>query len=287
MNSLKSNKVLIVGGDSFVGTYLLKNLKQDSRFEVYASSRREGADVYIDLLNPESFENALLKIKPEFVIWVAGNKNVKECENNPELAMNINYKSMVSAVDSIAKSKLPTRFIFISSDYVFDGFNGNYSEKSLKEPKSTYGRSKSMCEDFLSQSSIDSKIVRTSALMGKGGVFFDWLVDSLKKENQIDFFSNSYFSPTSIGFFVKGMISLLHHYDSVPEKILHFSGYEKLSRYELAKALQTHFHTRFKADVIAKAAPPEFSHDFSLIPSEAKVWPRNGLNEIFQEVDHV
>ncbi len=73
--------------------------------------------------------------------------------------------------------------------------------------------------------------------MGKGGLFFDWLLNELKIKREVRLFSNVYFSPTPINFLCEIMEALILNIDKIQDKIIHLVGDHRLSRYEFGKIL--------------------------------------------------
>ncbi len=80
--------------------------------------------------------------------------------------------------------KLNGHFIQISTDYVFDGNNGPYSEYDNTNPLSVYGKTKLKVEETLQESASNWCVLRTNVLFdyyrGTGASFIKWVIDSLK-----------------------------------------------------------------------------------------------------------
>lgn len=232
-------KILIVGASGFIGNYLFdyltKNLSDDFIIKgTYYSNQTESGFVRLDITNSLQIDKCLLKEKPDILLILAGSKNVKKCEEDYSFAYKMNTKSTEFIIDSIKKHHLGTKVIFFSTDYVFDGKKGSYTTKDDTNPTTNYGRTKLLAEKIVSGSGIDFKIVRTSAVMGKNGPFFEWLLNEIRSKKMVSLFDNVFFSPTPIGLLSEMIYTLIRDYDTINYKLLHIAGNRRLSRYDFA-----------------------------------------------------
>lgn len=113
----------------------------------------------VDLTKKYELKDALTNINPDIIIHAAALTNVDLCEENATLAELIN----VGATDIITEYciKLNIPLVYISTDYVFDGKTGNYSETSKPNPINHYGLTKYKGEQKV-QKHKRSLILRTS-----------------------------------------------------------------------------------------------------------------------------
>ena len=125
--------ILLTGGSGRLGTAIQKQIK------CIAPSRKE-----LDITRLNSCIKVIKKYKPDLVIHCAGYVNSLKAEVEQEKCFKVNVTgtmNMVDACDGI-------RFIYISSDYVFNGDKGNYSEKHLPNPTNFYGLTKYLGESI-------------------------------------------------------------------------------------------------------------------------------------------
>ncbi len=286
---MKNTKVAIIGASSFIGFELFNFL--ETYYEVigtYYKHQKDTRMIKVDITNHDDIQTFLLKNKPHFLIWLSANKNVKECENDYESAYRLNTKSVKYVIDILLKNRLETKLIYFSSDYVFEGKRGNYKDKETDtlKPNTIYGQTKYNSEQLLNNSAIDYKIIRPCAVMGKNGVFFSWLTNALKKEKEIQAFSNIYFTPTPIGLLSEVIKNLIDEYYSIEESVLHVVGNKKLSRYEFALLIKN-LSPVFKAHLIPTKVDYNnnyFQPDISLIQSDiVHKWVKKGLIEYLQQ----
>lgn len=267
--------VMIVGASSFIGSHLYSYLKTklSDRYVVKGTynTRQIFRELeHLDITNKKAVERFLLFYRPDYILWVAGLKDIKKCEENLELAYAINTRSVKNLISVIETHSLASRIIHFSSDYVFDGENGNFSETDKPNPKNNYGQTNFLAEKALLASLIDYKIVRPSAVMGKGGVFFDWLVGSIIDGVALSMFENLYFTPTPISLLNEMIFHVLNKYEEIPQKIIHIVGEQRLTRYQFAKKLGAMLQkdgTKIKSEMADLKNVP-FLKDLSLAQSE-------------------
>ncbi len=214
-------KVLVIGKDGQLGSELVRVI-EGSR----GTSRQSGSGIFLDLTNLNSIEDIIRKEKPEVVINAAAHTNVDGCEENKREAFLINGK----AVGNMARVCSATRsyFIHISTDYVFDGERGNYTEDDIPNPVNYYGVSKLMGEAY-ALSYDDSLVIRTSGVYGIKMNFPLYVVKTLKEGGTVNCI-DSYYSPIHATLLAEAIKELI---EKRAYGILNVSG-ERLSRYEFA-----------------------------------------------------
>lgn len=156
-------RILITGGNGQLGQDLSTLLAR--KHEVTSCSSSE-----LDIGNRKMVEKVLTAHQPEFVINCAAYTAVDNCETEKELAWRVNALGPEILADTTAGNE--SRFIHISTDYVFDGkkaVNTGYVEDDLVQPLSEYGKSKLAGEDAIFQFSPNFLILRTAWLYGHTG----------------------------------------------------------------------------------------------------------------------
>ncbi|MDP2806772.1 MAG: sugar nucleotide-binding protein, partial [bacterium] len=127
--------ILITGGAGMLGHQLVNHFK--SRHRVIYTTHRDvisiaGAEqMHWDLIQGLKALSGI-----DAVIHTAALTNVDQCQQHPEQA----YQSNVMATRNVAASAPEAHIIYISTDFVFDGARGNYSENDPPSPLSVYGR---------------------------------------------------------------------------------------------------------------------------------------------------
>jgi len=135
-------KVLITGGSGLLGTALIEQYKNNSN--LYATflrhQPRDAIAIHLDLLNVKSISEFIKKISPDLIVHTAAAKDITWCQHNGKIAHAINVigtRHLVKAAQSN-----DAKLIYISTDAVFDGVKGLYSESDEAIPVNTYGRTK-------------------------------------------------------------------------------------------------------------------------------------------------
>jgi dTDP-4-dehydrorhamnose reductase len=130
---------------------------------------------------------------------------------------------------------LRCKLIHISTDYIFDGKNGSYSENSLPNPINYYGKTKLEAENCIRSSQKKYIIVRTGNLYSE---YLDissnrlcWILNDLKNNKEINAAVDMLSKPTSINSLSNTIIKLLPFNQNL---IVNYSGQDKLSIYDFA-----------------------------------------------------
>lgn len=189
-------KILLIGKTGQLGSALIK-YATTSGFNVCAPTSTE-----LNLEQPVSIEDKILKYKPDILINAAAYNLVAKCEEEPECAMKINFEA-VALLAKICKEE-QIKFVTFSTDYVFDGEKGApYLEEDKTNPLQVYGISKLAGERAaLNLYSDGVYIVRTSGLYGgktgspqKGNFIINLLKEAAGKD-EIEISSEQISNPT-------------------------------------------------------------------------------------------
>jgi dTDP-4-dehydrorhamnose reductase len=244
---LIKKRLLIFGSNGKLGSALARFYSRNSGFEILCSGNEEHSLVenveYIpaDITKRNSVKNIFHKFFPDFVINAAGFTNVDACESNKELSWNANVKG----TESIAMSSwaIDSHLVYISSDYVFDGKEGPYTEDDIPHPISYYGRTKLAAENAVRTSGTKFTIIRTNVLYGSGEKnrpdFASWVIDSLSKGKEIKIVTDQYNNPAFIDDLVDGINKTM---DNSLQGIYNIAGDEVVSRYEFTLRLARYFN---------------------------------------------
>ena len=149
-------KILVFGANGMIGHTVVRVLSEQKRWEVFGTIRTEHPKQFfplsisnrllsgVDLLNNDSLVRILDKIHPDIVINCAGLTKHKEDADDPLLALPIN--SLIPHRLANLCRLIGARLIHISTDCVFSGMKGNYSENDFSDARDIYGKSKSLGE---------------------------------------------------------------------------------------------------------------------------------------------
>jgi len=194
-------KTLITGASGLLGSKLAE-LATHSGHEVYSLYNSHpctfGKPIQLDITDRRTLHKVLTETKPEVVIHTASITDVDLCEANPELAMKVNAE----ATGSVSKNceEIGSYLIYVSTDYVFNGRRGNYSEEDKPDPINAYGSSKLRGEEEATRNCSRACIARTSVIYGWGrsyrANFATWVYQKLRANEQVRVVTDQFASPT-------------------------------------------------------------------------------------------
>lgn len=194
----------------------------------------------LDLTDRKSVHALLAPLRPEGIIHCAATTNVDECEDHPELAEQVNVQAS-SFLAEIAQ-ELNSRFVYISTDSVFDGKRGNYSETDQPAPLSVYAKSKWRGEQEVLRRHSSPLIVRVTIYGWNAQPkqsFGEWVLDEIAAGKQVRGFADVYFCPVLANDVAEVLLTML---DRGLSGIYHVVGSERISKYEFAKRVAMTFN---------------------------------------------
>jgi dTDP-4-dehydrorhamnose reductase len=231
-------KLLVIGATGTLGSRLLSLGK--GRFEMLAADKKrpEGApDTHeLDACNREQAFALIEKLRPDCVIDAHALTNLDYCETHQEETWRVNYDGSLNIAD--ACETVGCKYIFISTDNVFDGEKAAYTENDSVNPLNYYAKTKVAVEMALAEMDSDYIIARTAVLYGKEGQgrvgFVPWVIEKLKNKEEIRIVTDQKNNPT----FVDNLCELLFRlYEKDERGIFHTTGGECLSRYDFSLAI--------------------------------------------------
>lgn len=189
----------------------------------------------MNLQDRRQIEDVLEEFEPDVIIHTAALANADLCEQRRSIAYEVN----VAATAHLAQcaEDLGCRFLYISTDLVFDGQHGHYTETDLPHPLSYYGESKLRGEDAVKNASTDYVIIRTALMYGQGngvhGSFLEWMQHSLQKQQPLSLYTDQYRTPL---FVIDGVRALLEIMElPVSNDVYHLGGSQRINRYEFGE----------------------------------------------------
>lgn len=193
----------------------------------------------MDIANSDEVGKILETTRPDITIHAAALTDTDHCELNEEEA----YKVNVCGTENVAKAAAgaSSRLIYISTNFVFDGERGFYSEEDEPRPINVYGRTKLMGEQKASQSCHDFCVVRITPfgwdVVSKLN-FVCWVLSRLKANQVVEAYGDVYNSPMLANQCASVLLDIA--LDS-RERFYHLAGVERLSRFEFARQVASVF----------------------------------------------
>jgi dTDP-4-dehydrorhamnose reductase len=243
---LRKKRILIIGSNGKLGSSLAYYFSRNADYETLCAgagdtSYVEGVEYEkIDITKRNNVKALFHEFFPDVVINSAGFTNVDLCETSKEFSWNINVKGTENI--AMLSWAIDAHMIHFSSDYIFDGKEGPYSEDDVPNPISYYGRTKLAAENSLRSSGTRFTIFRTNVLYGSVNRvlpdFVKWVIESLKMGKEIKIVNDQINNPTFIGDLVSCVVNSVQN---DIQGIYHIGGPELLSRIEFARLIARYF----------------------------------------------
>jgi dTDP-4-dehydrorhamnose reductase len=198
-------------------------------------------DLHLDLASPSAVRDVMERVRPTAVFYCAYDKS------NPAITVDA---AVATARAALAQG---ARFVLFSSDMVFDGRTGGYTEQSPCAPISTYGRMKAEAEALVRAEHAGALVLRTSLLVGESGIMLRpaYECESFMRGQSVTLYRDEWRSPTHVDDVARASWELCSLELS---GVFHVAGAERLSRVELGRIVCDLF--RFDTALIHEADRP-------------------------------
>lgn len=243
-------KILILGSTGLLGNSILKYLSVKSEFKCFGTIRKNSDKkklknikniiLYkVDFDKSNNLKKIFKKIKPNIII---------NCIGVVKQVLNKNMNSEIIKVNSflphhlseLANENNKIRFIHFSTDCVFSGVKGNYSEEDITDAKDIYGVSKMLGEVNYP----NSITLRTSIIGHELNTKYSLLNWFLSQKKSIKGYKNAIFSGLTAPEIAKVLVKYV-----VPNKklkgIYHLSG-KPISKYDLLYIIKNVYKKKIK-----------------------------------------
>ena len=254
--------ITIVGAGSTTGSALIPMLLEETDETLQLLSSRELAynDVRIqthvvNIRDKNLLRQTVMAAMPHTVINLAAMTNVDKCESDRQTAWDMN----VTLVENLARltRTIDAKLVQISTDYVFDGTKGPYSETSVPNPISYYGKSKLAGENVCMAGNTNAVIVRTNIIYGpprERPDFVRWVLDALESRTPIRVVDDQIGNPTYVDDLAEVIMRLAL---SKRTGMYHVGGADFLSRYDFAMRIAEFF--KLDPSIIARVTTAELA----------------------------
>ena len=238
-----SKKILITGASGQLGNSVLNQLY--GKYELLATDINSNninklniPFAFLNIIDFKQIKSTLSNFNPNVIINLAALTDVDKCELNPDKAYLLNTKSVEMLSDNF-----DGQFIQISTDYVFDGYNGPYSEDDNTNPLSIYGKTKLEVEKVLQDFGKNWCILRTNVLFdyyrSTEASFIKWVFDSLKSNKSIKVVDDQWNNPT----WTQSLAEVIELVINKNVKGLYnYGGADYLNRFEFAQIIADIFN---------------------------------------------
>ncbi len=244
--------LLITGSNGLLGQKLLDYYSQQTNVRVIATS--SGSNRYstlpthiiyhtLNIVSPAEVASVLDKYKPNSIIHTAAMTNVDECELNPEKCQQINEYGTANLIKYCVQHLPNVHFTHLSTDFIFDGTAGPYTELATPNPLSVYAHAKLAAENSVLQSTLKAAILRTVLVYGftpnmsRSNVVL-WVKKSLEENKPINVVTDQARTPTLAEDLAQGCILAEKQ---KAQGIYNISSNDFMNIYELAVRVANYF----------------------------------------------
>jgi dTDP-4-dehydrorhamnose reductase len=235
-------KILITGSNGFLGHYLVKQLLEKNH-SVIATGKGDcrlpfsGPKGFVyeamDFTDPFTVQDVFEKYKPDAIIHAGAMSKPDECELQQWQAYITNVEGTVTLLLNAEEQK--SFFVFVSTDFIFDGERGMYIEEDEAAPVNFYGKTKVEAEDAVKEYEYDWAIARTVLVYGKPPAgrsnILSIVKDKLEKGEEYSVVDDQLRTPTYVEDLAAGIVAII---EKKATGIYHLSGSDVLTPYEVA-----------------------------------------------------
>lgn len=228
---MSSPRVWVTGSGGLIGSHLIRTAPQ------YAPERQvhPWTRAALDLTDFAAVKRAFKEYPPDAIIHCAALSRSGACQENPALAELMN----VTVTEHLSRLAERIPFIFFSTDLVFDGRKGRYSETDSVNPLSTYAETKVKAEACVLRNPLHT-VVRTSLNTGVSPTGNKSFTEEMRQQWQrgeaVKLFTDEFRSPIPASVTARAVWELLTRRVT---GLLHLAGVERLSRWQIGRAVAT------------------------------------------------
>lgn len=234
--------ILILGSSGYIGYRLFCKLKEESLYVVgtYHQNKKNGM-LFFDIGNMQ-IEDIKVDIKKiqYVIISAAAHATIDESRKQWIRAYDINVTRMKEIIKYFLQNDIVP--IYLSTDNVFDGKKGNYTETDERNPINCYGRMRYEVENYLMETTSSFIILRMGKVFGSemgDNTLITSIIKDLKDGEKVFCADDQIFTPVYIEDLVKFIKIIVEHKFS---GVYHLASIEAMSRYEIALAIQKYFN---------------------------------------------
>lgn len=248
-------KILITGSSGLIGGFIYSHLNTNHARLGIDIINSETTDKLVDIRDKNCLKAILVEFEPDMVIHIAAQKDLIQCEENKSEAWHSNVDPLTEIADHL--SLTAGKLIYISSDMVFDGTKGNYSEEDPTCPINWYGATKMVGElvSVIRMPEDSISILRTAQVFGPvTEALIDYVntkidCDTMTNQSALPLFikmrlsrglpvmlpSNIFSSPTPVTLIADVVNKIIENETSTG--LLHVAGPDSYSRFELGRKI--------------------------------------------------
>ena len=238
---MSENRWLITGASGQLGGHVLEQLAQQQPAPTILALAGQGevnapddAVRRVDLRDEPGLRACVADFRPTHILHLGAMTAVGDAYANPEDANRIN--TIATSVLAESAAECGARFVFSSTDMVFDGTAAPYKSADPPTPTSHYGRTKVAAERILLEMA-NTLVVRVPLMYGvpctSRSTTFVKQIEALRNGQPLRLFTDEFRTPIWLADAARAMIALSAGDDT---GLFHVAGPQRLSRYEMGAA---------------------------------------------------
>jgi len=244
-------RILLTGSNGLLGQKIVKLIQEKyaDQYQLLATSKgenriqkQEGFDFRsLDISDATAVSALFDSFQPNYLINTAAMTNVDACEEDKEGCRKANIEAVKILGEACEKHN--TFFLHLSTDFIFDGEAGPYTEEDKPNPLSYYGWSKLEGEKVVKGLQCPSAIARTIIVYGvaeqmsRSNIVL-WAKSALEKGDPLTIVNDQFRSPTLAEDLAKGCMQIV---ENDAEGVYHLSGKDFMSIIELVRRVARYF----------------------------------------------
>lgn len=224
-------KIAITGSTGLIGSRIIELLNNEYDFVELRRNK-------VDVTNQDLVNKTINEINFDFLLHLAAYTNVDAAEVEKDIAFKLNVGATINLFEATKKKK--AKFIYISTDFVFDGDSPPYFEDSSPHPISYYGQTKLEGEKIVKDQAMIVRLsypYRSPYPLKKD--FVQGIVNMLKQGKKLQMVTDSSITPTLVDDIIFGLKYLINNYTP---GIFHLVGADSFSPYDAGKLIANVFH---------------------------------------------
>lgn len=225
-------RICVTGAEGQLG-WSLQRVFRDTEHTVIPLGKDD-----LDITNRQHIDQVVSVHHPDVIINCAAYNRVETAGDDIALAYTLNAFGPYWL--SLSAKKINATLVHVSTDYVFDGLEAEYSETSTPHPLNVYGASKLAGEQLVTLTQVPAYIIRTSWLFGVNARgmhqnFVGTMLARAQEDKVVNVVSDQYGVPTSTMDLAAAIRHLLEHH--APFGLYHITNSGVCSRYEQARKI--------------------------------------------------
>lgn len=226
-------KIIVIGSYGQLGSELQELASQYKNYQFFFYDKE-----HLDIVKKEDVDRKIEEIKPDFLVNCAAYTAVDKAETDTALAFAINSDAVRNLAEACTRNN--TKFVHISTDYVFDGkATQPYKETDPVSPANIYGQSKLKGEEEAVAANPEVIIIRTAWVYSTFGAnFVKTMLRLMQSKPEIGVVADQYGTPTNAADLAEAILQIIDGGKWVPG-VYHFTNEGMISWFDFANEIKT------------------------------------------------